>query len=571
MGRRQDVDQNQDEADVDNRSSTQTRTRTFSSETCGLAGIVYTSETSLTTNSERSSRSRRPRLTRKGSSGSYSVEERHTRPAQPLSNGNNHTGGASTGDSDSVESSMNEIDGVSTLDLVLRKRYSPSESHQMQHLEPARLEASRGILLDDAALKYLIDRGGHSSIACQRIMGGPSSEPDHSRSNRTMISSCSTVPDPPSLRQGSHYTVPGAFRIVFGGRSSSTNEDAESFVVSISSNINTGMASYDEAPAMVEASLVNDETFHDEECPPSSALSYCGVSMGERTLRTAATYHSTNATTIESPIVEALPIEGSPTVKECLRSRKMQYCLLHMIFLFSVLILGAAYGVRDYTNETPSLSYNATFQSDAPTSAPTSQGDMDLNYFIKVAVPSHTRLALREENSPQSKALKWLRNNTFLASYDIPRRLQRFALATFFFSTGGTREWKNKAGWLSDDDECTWFLSTSQYQDDNMEPCEMNVITRLSLAENKMKGTLPLEISLLNSLEVLEMRKNVLSGFLPTTLGEMNLLRVVDLFDNFLSGTVPPEIGNARSLEVLDIGKFIVYQVDLRGQSSKLY
>lgn len=468
-----------------------------------------------------------------------------------------HNTGYSTGDDISLGASRNGVDGTSTLDLVLGKRYASTECCRPDLLTPARLEAITGIIVDDATVKNWMNHGYQKSLANHMIYGSTSCEAESSRSNRTITDSITTVPDPPSLRPGQHYAMPGAYRMLSGGIPCTSNDDVESCMTSTASNINAGVPIPNESPTLVEASLVYDECFVDDECPPPPSSTYCGVSVGDRTFRTMSTHRSLNTGTAESPIVEALPMDGSQTVREFLRTRKAQCCILHITFLFVVLALGTAFGVNVYTNRVPVLDYNSTIDSDVPSSAPTSKGDLDLAYFVEVAIPSHTRSALRQENSPQNKALKWLRNNTFLESYDLSRRLQRFTLATLYFSTGGSSRWMNHSGWLSDEDECTWFFSASQFEQVNGDVCNFTSITRLSLVENNMRGTLPPEISLLRSLEVLEMSSNILTGFLPTTLGELDHLRVVDLFDNFLSGTVPSELGDANSLEFLDVGEFV--------------
>jgi hypothetical protein len=60
--------------------------------------------------------------------------------------------------------------------------------------------------------------------------------------------------------------------------------------------------------------------------------------------------------------------------------------------------------------------------------------------------------------SPQNQALEWLRGNANLVSYDEATQLQRFALATFYYSTNGD-SWEDetiRSTWLTDDPECTW-------------------------------------------------------------------------------------------------------------------
>lgn len=468
----------------------------------------------------------------------------------------------SMGDDSSVDSRSNrgsrsvrrDPDATSTLDLVLTKRYGPPDGRQKLELD-----VITGILVDDALSKHVVNSQGEQNPAVEyRQEYCPPIPRTHNSivSQSTSNNSYSTAPDPPSLRQGSHYVLPGAFRMTSGGFPRVTHDDVESCM--------TGTTTENQQdPTLVQASLVNEERFQDEEWVPSPPLAYCGVSVGDRTLQTSATLRSVNTTTTESPIVEALPMDGNQTLREFLKTRKAQCCLLHVALVFVVLALGTAYGATGFSKKIKGrdIPVDVTLAGDSPSSAPTTKGDLDLVYFTQVALPSYTRLAIQQEKSPQGKAIKWLKNNTFLESYDLSRRMQRFVLATFFFSTGGDRTWKHDSGWLSDDNECTWFFNSSQFEAGKSGPCQNDTITTISLPENNMRGTFPPEMALLSSLEVLEAPSNRLTGFLPTTFGEMEMLRVIHLFDNFISGSIPSELGDAPRLEYLDLEYNLIAQV----------
>ena len=325
----------------------------------------------------------------------------------------------------------------------------------------------------------------------------------------------------------------------------STNEDIESLVGSDTSHFNVRPHDPYEAAMMVEASLVNDDPVPDDEWPSMPAPPNFTASTADGTQMTN--------TTKASPIVEALPMDEYLTVKDFFQTRKVQCILIALGAAFVVLALGTVYSVTGFSKRMSSVS-NSTALNYAPTNPPTSAGDLNLKYFLEVAIPEDTRKALRRENSPQTKALRWLRNNTLLASYDISRRMQRFALATLYFSTDGDRRWLKKDGWLSDDDECSWFFTANQ-EGKVRKPCDNGVMIAFYMVENNMRGTLPLEMSFLTSLQTLEMPGNIITGFLPTTLGQLSLLQSIHLFNNFLSGTVPNELGDALNLEIIDVGE----------------
>ena len=162
--------------------------------------------------------------------------------------------------------------------------------------------------------------------------------------------------------------------------------------------------------------------------------------------------------------------------------------------------------------------------------------------------------------SPQSEAARWLAKNAELASYSDQRKLQRYALATFYFSTNGD-EWASRQEWISLNlDECTdWWVKESE---ENKIECDANdAITLLVVEENQLAGTLPDEIALLsNSLAELKLEKNEIGGTLPSTLGLMSRLRDLELDENKFTGLIPSELGLMTTLE-----DFRVDENDLTG------
>ena len=162
--------------------------------------------------------------------------------------------------------------------------------------------------------------------------------------------------------------------------------------------------------------------------------------------------------TATSTIVEAQPFDEGRTIRAFFRTWKVQTIIFCLSITFIILALGTVYGVTGFvfSQAIETLAPTTAPLSSLPTSPPTTAGDLDLEFFARMVLPSYTREALRRDSSPQSRALTWLRNNSMLESYSQEQRLQRFALATIFFSTGGDRRWEWNDGWLSDDEECTW-------------------------------------------------------------------------------------------------------------------
>ena len=55
--------------------------------------------------------------------------------------------------------------------------------------------------------------------------------------------------------------------------------------------------------------------------------------------------------------------------------------------------------------------------------------------------------ALKTQGIPRNEALKWLGKNTNLSAYSNSQRVQRYSLATIYYSMNGDR-WENNTNWL---------------------------------------------------------------------------------------------------------------------------
>lgn len=380
-----------------------------------------------------------------------------------------------------------------------------------------------------------------------------------------------SAPEPPSLQLRGHYLRPGAYRMRQGeeGRHVDNDSLASSSLRTLSTlrtNIGIGI---------IEASLVEDDITPKrkgkrpereassngyipvngrDNCVPDPSIgiaTYENSNHGYVPANThsydvdddgdceilsvppppthafssgAMTFVTTSTTC--SHVVEAQPFDERHTIRAFFRRKKVRCMMFFLGLIFLLLTVGTIYAVTGFVfHDTLEGGGGDVFVvSMAPSSAPTSESDLQLEYFVRVAVPDYTREALRWTNSPQTKALQWLHNNTNLESYTLSRRLQRFALATFFFSTGGERRWVKNDGWLSDENECTWLSSEVETS-----VCKDNEFKVLALNDNGLRGTIAPEIALLSSLEFMRVQKNILTGFLPTTLGEMNSLREIRL------------------------------------------
>ena len=213
---------------------------------------------------------------------------------------------------------------------------------------------------------------------------------------------------------------------------------------------------------------------------------------------------------------------------------------------------------------------------------PTLSGTQTIIHELKALItyfsPQTGPLLVSNSTSPQFLALEWLAANNNIKSYPFWKRLQRFALATLYFSTNGDG-WFLKSGWLTNEDECTWAM-----RNEMTPPCDNEGrIVSLFLDKNGLNGTIPPELSLLSgslrdiqlaggawnshlngaipselsamtNLVTLHLQSNHLEGFIPCMLEKLTGLKTFRLDGNRLTGSIPTEIGALMSLEVLNVG-----------------
>jgi Leucine-rich repeat (LRR) protein len=168
--------------------------------------------------------------------------------------------------------------------------------------------------------------------------------------------------------------------------------------------------------------------------------------------------------------------------------------------------------------------------------------------------------AVLDESSPQVQALEWLSSDEGLDTYSNSQKMQRFALATFYYSTGGAM-WLNDDGWLSTDDECTWFTTSGT------NPCNQDgSYISLELINNNLNGTIPAELALLSNnlitvTLIRELDQLSLYGTIPTEMGLLTQLQFFNVRGHELEGPIPSEFGNVTGLR-----RLIVRQNMLSGE-----
>ncbi|KAJ6823580.1 pentatricopeptide repeat-containing protein [Iris pallida] len=78
-------------------------------------------------------------------------------------------------------------------------------------------------------------------------------------------------------------------------------------------------------------------------------------------------------------------------------------------------------------------------------------------------------------------------------------------------------------------------------------------LTVLSLGNNFLSGSIPASIGLLKNLNILELSSNNFSGEIPSTVGNLSQLNQLYLDFNSFSGSIPANLGNCKSLALMNL------------------
>lgn len=100
--------------------------------------------------------------------------------------------------------------------------------------------------------------------------------------------------------------------------------------------------------------------------------------------------------------------------------------------------------------------------------------------------------ALQTPSTPQNNAVSWLAGNANLSTYSDAKKIQRYVLATLYYSTNGD-SWTRNTGWLSDSDECDWDYTVVGSL------CVSGSVAELDMAAKNLVGTVPAELALLSN------------------------------------------------------------------------
>ncbi|CAB9511120.1 Leucine Rich Repeat [Seminavis robusta] len=288
-------------------------------------------------------------------------------------------------------------------------------------------------------------------------------------------------------------------------------------------------------------------------------------------------YISINEELAEASLVEELELqkavpESSNHAADSTRKREESNkkiktsILIGVLSLLSVLIIVLTVTV-------PGKDKSTTLQPTvAPSQAPYSQAPTTFEASILALFPDSTVQSITENpGSPQSRAWHWLLEDMALLSYTNEYIVQKFALATLYYATGGdNNSWTSNDHWLDHSvNPCNWFnqpdfsskFVVNQYYPGYLagflEPLpewhcnEDGMYQHLWLDSNNLVGTLPEEFYLLTTLVSFSAAFSAMQGTISTEIGKLTALEGFVISNQKDGGVIPSEIGLLTNLAVL--------------------
>lgn len=281
-----------------------------------------------------------------------------------------------------------------------------------------------------------------------------------------------------------------------------------------------------------------------------------------------------------APETEAIPFDAEAAQRrkeEQALKQKKTLCLLAVILSLLAVGIIIAFVFGGKKGEVQTIAPEPTGSpSLAPTGAPSSAPTGVLDALME-DLQEHTLSKLENSSTPQARGYGWLLNHPDLPEIDEWRKMQLFAMATFFYSMEGTN-WPTdyKEGWMLDEEpECQWFSNDhGSFNSDHAwveyslehqallpsvctEDNRMQVVSLNGIREWEQPPIIPPEIGLLHSLKKFRLSSNYIHGnlsqFLPTEFFELANLTEVDLGKNNLAGTIPTEFGQLTGLAELHL------------------
>ncbi|CAB9504950.1 expressed unknown protein [Seminavis robusta] len=289
-------------------------------------------------------------------------------------------------------------------------------------------------------------------------------------------------------------------------------------------------------------------------------------------------------------LTRANPVNLAEREQKELQQKKQQKTfvfILILVVLAAAAIIGTVAGTSNKGDEVviqtaAPTAYGSMEPSGVPSMAPT--GVLGLLWSN---LPVETQESLETYGTPQWKAFDWVGRHQNITNLPEWRKMQLFAMATFFYSMEGADWWwPIKERWMVDTmDECLWFSEAfgsfyrgpdglantgdegegTYYEDFFQIPLvncnDRDQLTKLwpgPLGLQGLEPVVPPEIGLLTSLESLRLvglgTKVTLFDMLAPKVLELGTFRALDIA-NGLGGTIPTDVGvlfaNLTSLELI--------------------
>ena len=214
-------------------------------------------------------------------------------------------------------------------------------------------------------------------------------------------------------------------------------------------------------------------------------------------------------------------------------------------------------GVEGWTTIDQESDDGSTSQESAPPSVANSTSTPTATFHLPL--PSYTVLSFQDPSSPQSRAYAWIDQDPKRENYSTNKLLQRFALATLYYSLHDRNSsWgvNSGAGWLSyGTDECEWQNSTTPKEEVCSSGGEYLHLSVRADWPGSPTGSLPRELWMLTSLLSIHLFAHNVGGELSDEVRKLTHLKELKLLDLSLTGAVPTGVRELQQLTSLELQK----------------
>ena len=327
----------------------------------------------------------------------------------------------------------------------------------------------------------------------------------------------------------------------------------------------------------------------DSSGPVSGALSIPGMASSVRgemprlsddKLAVARPVPDDEFSPVDLPQADGYDPEATKKRVQETKKKNIVYLIGAIVIIAIVAVVVALTVNRD---EKVVVKVQSSAPSQSPSMAPTSIQDSILDLLPDYTVDA----VLQSPDSPQGKAMDWLLGDPKLMDYPDWRLLQRFVMATLYYSTNGD-EWFNDFNWTQYDvHECNWLNHNDTaglvpIVDDHTHeivgyqfeipgnPCTVmgnqattgttgtgveeqesdEIVRHIWFHNNNLDGPMPRELFLLTNLQSIAFEDETVLGIFPTEIGLLPDLQGIgfNLLD-MRASSIPTEIGLCTNLK----------------------